>query len=132
MNEFLLRKLVERNIVKRSTEIDAVYKGLGISGLENVETVGTFLVMEIVDNGTEFLFEVADVIDGRRRKLPSGAIRMIDGMEPTRLATIYGLSDKGEPLRQGKRRGRKPKALLAAMAQAAAQADAEAQAGAAE
>lgn len=111
MNSLLLTKLIERGIVAAMTEIDATYRGKDIGGQPTVATTGTFLIRKIVPTDTGYLFEAANVIDGRSHVIPSSAVLKIDGMEPKRLAGIYGLSETGEPIRQGKRRGRKPKAL---------------------
>lgn len=120
LNLPLLTKLIEKNIVTRTTEVDAHYVGIDMAGVPTIETMGTFVILGIQSKEDGFVFEVANVIDGKRRRLHHTAITKIDGMDPQRLASIYGLSSEGEALKQGKRRGRKPKALLEQMAREAA------------
>lgn len=105
----LLQKLVERNIVKATTEVEALYRSFGIDGLETVASVATFVITAIEPRGEGFVFEVVDVAHGRRRKIHSAHVRRIDGMDGRRIGATYGLSETGEQLNLGRRRGRKPK-----------------------
>lgn len=116
MNQTLLRKLIEQNIVRPQTEIDVFYRGIDVSGNESVPVQGTFIIMAIRDLGEEgFEFVGASVIDGTRRRIRSRNILKIDGMDPVRLAYVHGITETGGKVVEGKRRGRKPKALLAAL-----------------
>lgn len=121
----LLKVLVERNIVAVRTEIDARYLGRSLGGQQSFAMEGTFLILAIHQRDGAIVFECADIIDGKRRMIPSTAVLAIDGMDPVRLAANYNLDAEGNPVKVGKRRGRKPRALLEAEAAAAAtQADA--------
>ena len=123
MNNSLLKTLVDRNLVTVRTEIDATYRGRDIAGMPSVATTGTFLIQTIThkEDGS-FAFNCADTVAGRQRVIPGSAIVAIDGMDPIRFAANFELTEDGEPMKVGKRRGRKPKALLAQMAREAAEA----------
>lgn len=112
MNSSLLKVLVERNIVAARTEIDARYRGNDIAGNPMVATSGTFLVLDIKMTDAGYAFVCADVIDGKRRTIPGAAITQIDGMDPVRLAANYDLDENGQPVKVGKRRGRKPRSQM--------------------
>lgn len=113
MNPSLLKALVERKIIGVRTEIDARYRGRDIAGQPLVATSGTFLILDVKLNAAnEPVFECADTIDGKRRILPGAAITGIDGMSPERLAANYNLDEDGNPVKVGKRRGRKPRVLI--------------------
>lgn len=120
INPILMQKLIERKVVTAGTEIDARYVGYDIAGVPTQPIVGTFVIMGIAAREDGYVFDVASVLDGKRRKIHSTATLMIDGMEAVRLASIYGIGSEGGAVKQGKRRGRKPKALLEQMAREAA------------
>ncbi len=123
MNNSLLKTLVERNLIAVRTEIDATYRGRDIAGMPSVATTGTFLVLAITYNEDgSFVFACADTVAGHHRNIPGANIVAIDGMDPIRFAANFELTEDGEPMKVGKRRGRKPKALLAQMAREAAEA----------
>lgn len=117
MTPSLLKVLVERKIVAPRTEIDAFYRGRNIAGDNVVQQRGTFLIMDIrpMTDGS-LVFDCANVIDGKRRTIASTQITGIDGMAPERLAANYYLDADGNPVPVGKRRGRKPRALIEAEA----------------
>lgn len=105
----LFETLVNANIVTKDTEVNAYYKGKDIGGDTVVQTTGTFVIVDIQPATQGYKVLVASTVDGVRRILPSTAIFMIDGMDPARLAGTYGFSATGNTVKQGKRRGRKPK-----------------------
>ncbi len=120
MNNSLLKTLIERNLVTARTEIDAVYRGRDIGGAPTVIATGTFLILSITyrEDGA-YIFQCADTVAGSRRNIHGANIVAIDGMDPVRFAANFELTETGEPMKVGKRRGRKPKALLAQMAREA-------------
>lgn len=106
MNLNLVRAFIENNVMQTGMVITGrtpVY-GLGAAKqkvskrtvFENYAAKG-FLCRN--DNGTRCLVEYADVT-------------AIDGMEPERLARVYGLKADGSRAKVGKKRGRKPKHLI--------------------
>lgn len=110
MHITLSKQLIERGVIKQGTEFDAPYRAVGLSCAADVPRLGTFVVTATKVTEDDVLIEAASTVDGTPLRLSARAIRRIDGMEPDRIASIYGLSVDGVPLKQGKRRGRKPKA----------------------
>jgi hypothetical protein len=111
INKDLFTALVSANIVKEGTEIEAFYKGKDLAGHNSIPSRGTFVIVETAESTTGYDFVCASVVDGSRRTIPSQDIIIIDGMEPARIASTYGLSTSGQAVKQGKRRGRRPKHL---------------------
>lgn len=109
MNPSLASLLIEKGIIRINTEVDAYYYGIDMAGIAQARTPGNFAIQSAVKKADTFIFEVRSTIDGSFRKLDCREIDLIDGMEPARFAEIYGLTPTGETIRQGKRRGRKPK-----------------------
>ena len=114
MHANLLKVLIERNVIRARTEIDAYYRGGDLAGDLLVRAIGTFLILAIENSDRGIVLECASTVDGRRVRLPGSAIVRVDGMCPTRLALNFDLSPEGVPLVVGKRRGRKPKNRQAA------------------
>lgn len=109
MHANLLKALIERNVIRARTEIDADYRGVDLAGDLLVRATGTFMILSVQETDTGHVFDCASTIDGRRQRIPGSAIVRIDGMCPTRLGLNFDLSAEGVPLVVGKRRGRKPK-----------------------
>ncbi len=109
MNPTLTAKLIEKGVLRFNTEIDAFYNGIDIAGVAQARTPGNFTIVGARKKEGVFLFEVRNTIDGSKRVISSDDVNMIDGMEPERFAEIYGLTEEGVDIKQGKRRGRKPK-----------------------
>lgn len=126
MNTELVHKLIEKGAIKERTEIEAYYNGKDLSGARIARVRGTFIVKKALRLAEgRIAFVGSSIIDGHPEQFVSDDILMIDGMDPERFANIYGFDDTGNVLRQGKRRGRKPKALLAKMAAEKAAQEAE-------
>lgn len=113
MNIGLSKKLVEKGVIREGTEFEAYYHAIGLSGNADVPKRGTFVILGVKTTPDTVLFECANAIDGTRMRFPATSILTLDGMEPQRLASIYGLAVDGGSMKQGKRRGRKPKSLQA-------------------
>lgn len=109
MNINLTKQLINRNVIRSGTEVTAYYRGVGLSGASVVKSVGTFTVSRAAIREDDVIFEAASTVDGQTTRLSASAVILLDGMDPARMAGIYGLSGEGETLQQGKRRGRKPK-----------------------
>lgn len=111
INNDLFTALVNAKVIKEGTEIDAYYRGKDLAGDNAVATRGTFVIVTATETEAGYTFLCASVVNGSRRTIPSQDVIIIDGMEPARLASTYGLSLSGQTLKQGKRRGRRPKHL---------------------
>lgn len=105
-------KLIEKGVITERTEIDAYYKGVDIGGAALARTQDNFTVVSAKAIGGTVLFEVVSTTDGSKRRIDTNDVFKIDGMEPQRFASIYGLTAQGVDVKQGKRRGRKPKAKM--------------------
>ena len=116
MKTELVQKLIEKGAIKQRTEIEAFFKGIDLSGARMARVRGNFIVLGARAAEGVISFDGLSTIDGKRERFLAEDILMIDGMDPERFANIYGLNMEGETLVQGKRRGRKPKALLAQIA----------------
>lgn len=109
MHPRLLAQLIERGVIRPRSEVEAVYLGRDLGGNSLVRLNGTFLVLEVLSTPEGYVLDCANTLDGRRRRLPGEAVLRIDGMTPERMGANFALSIEGEPLKVGKRRGRKPK-----------------------
>lgn len=109
MHPKLLAQLIERGVIRPRSEVDATYLGRDLGGNSLVRQTGTFLVMEVLSTSDGYVLDCANTLDGRRRRLPGEAVLKIDGMTPERMGANFALSEDGEPMKVGKRRGRKPK-----------------------
>lgn len=116
MKSEVVKKLIEKGAIKRETEVEAHYRGNDLSGGPLARARGVFLVLGARLMEDQITFDTVDTRWGGRQQIAADDIIAIDGMDPTRFANIFGLTEEGEPLKLGKRRGRKPKALLAQMA----------------
>lgn len=109
MNTNLARKLVSAGVIRQNTEIEAEYKGIDLSGRPLIKSRGNFFVQSVKIINEEVIFDVVSVVDGSPRRIKSSDILFMDGMAVKTVASIHGISDKGDKLKEGKRRGRKPK-----------------------
>jgi hypothetical protein len=110
VNTELIRKLIQEGVIHENTEIDACYQGVDIGGAQLAMVQGNFAIKaaKVIQGGV--FFDTVSTQDGSQRRIAAAAIVRIDGMEPERFAENYGLTPEGKPIKQGKRRGRKPKA----------------------
>lgn len=115
MNGNLFETLVDRNIITEDTEIEAVGRRRDLSGIAHITFTNTYYYVahSLNENSTGSVI-VIDSRDGAVSTIDMENITTIDGMEPRRLAGLYALNDEGEHVRQGARRGRKPKVREAA------------------
>jgi hypothetical protein len=113
MNLNLLNQLIEKNIIRTDTEIEAYYGARDLSGAVLSLTRGSFYVADIEKVEEGFVFRAASTVDGKMRRIHSNHLIKIDGMTPERLGEVYSLNAKGEAVKQGKRRGRKPRVKTA-------------------
>lgn len=110
MNIALIRKLTETGIIHKNTEIEAVYKGVDLSGAPLARGVGTFTLvgLKVYEKAGRVQFDTISTIDGSPRVIMGDQVRKIDGMTLQTIGSIYGMDTFGEAVPQGKRRGRKP------------------------
>ena len=109
MNVNLVRKLVTAGVIRTNTEIEAEYRGIDLSGRPMIRSKGHFFIQGVKIVADEVIFDTVSVVDGSPRKIKADSVLFMDGMPINKLASIHGISDKGDKLKEGKRRGRKPK-----------------------
>lgn len=111
MTPDLALKLISQGVIKQGTELEAKYVGIDLSGARVAQVSGTFIVQTAKKLKTgEVVFDGLSILDGDPQRIDCKNIIAIDGMEPDRVAGVYGLtiSEQGE-VTTAKRRGRKPK-----------------------
>jgi len=109
MKPEILKTLIEKDILTHKSEIEAAYRAIDISGSPLAKNIGVFSVKMVVQQKDKIYIDCVSVADGHRRKIDPVDVTKIDGMDIKRLFQVYGLSETGAKLYQGKRRGRKPK-----------------------
>jgi len=102
----LVKALVEKNAFKKDTELTARYKTHTLGHLPTIQT-GTFTVNSVKVLEDRVLFNVSDTVCGKEGKVSGEDILLIDGMDPARMAAVYGLKSDGTSKKLGKKRGRK-------------------------
>jgi hypothetical protein len=107
MHTKLLDVLVARNVINENSEFTIPTTNHGFS--TSVHKINTF---NYVSHSGD-LMKCSSIVDGQILEVPIASVITIDGMAPSRLASIYALNEHGESVRQGMRRGRKPKLLNA-------------------
>lgn len=112
MKTKLARELIKKQAIRVNTEVDARYNGIDLAGARLARPLATFMIKTAKIVSDNIVFEGVDVRDGSRQKFECEDIIMIDGMDPIRFASNFGLDPQGEHVAEGKRRGRKPKARL--------------------
>lgn len=116
MNANLFEVLVDRNIINEQTEIEARVRKNDLSGCSYMKFEGSYYYVahSMNDDETDGSIIATDTRDGSLATITMSDIISVDGMEPLRLASIYALNEIGESVKQGARRGRKPKNRVAA------------------
>ncbi len=112
MNGNLLETLVDRNVINENTELTAKVVRKDVSGISFIKFAQTFYYVahSLTDPETGAGSVIVEsAVDGLIDTIPISSVETVDGMEPRRLAGIYALDEKGLSVRQGARRGRKPK-----------------------
>lgn len=109
MKTEVIKKLIDKGAIKRETEIEATYKAKDLGGGQLSNSSGSFVIMNAILTGEKITFDTVDTRWGTRQLIHAENVITIDGMDPARFANIFGLNENGDPLKLGKRRGRKPK-----------------------
>jgi hypothetical protein len=103
MKKQLAEALINRGIMKPGT---LLYGYTQTSGLgQTLQTLPLELMMEEFDGTT---FYCRDRL-GKNYTMHINDVQEVDGMEPTRLASVFNIKANGENKIAGKKRGRKPK-----------------------
>jgi hypothetical protein len=110
LKQTLAEKLIERGILNNNSRIWATCPILAMGNVPTEAYIPLTVDRVIYEDGT--LKFQATHTSGRRYSIPCEEVNKIDGMAPERLAAAYDLKDDGYKKVAGKKRGRKPKALL--------------------
>lgn len=109
MDARLVRKLVERGAIRVGTEIEAEHTAQDHFSGAGFRTTSAFAVNSVVVNEGGLFFVARRLRDSAILRIPCEAVKALDGMAPTRFASAFGVTWKGEDIPPGKRRGRPPK-----------------------
>jgi len=103
MKKQLAEALINKGIMKPGT---LLYGFTETSGLgQTLQTLPLELMMEEFDGN---IFYCRDRL-GKKYTMNINNVKEVDGMEPTRLASVFNIKADGENKIAGKKRGRKPK-----------------------
>jgi len=103
MKKQLAEALINRGIMKPGTLLYGLTQTSGLG--QTLQTLPLELMMEEF-NGT--IFYCRDRL-GKKYTMHINDVKEVDGMEPTRLASVFNIKADGENKITGKKRGRKPK-----------------------
>ncbi len=106
----LAETLFEKKLFTTGMEIVGTYQAMSLGNVNTIETNGTYTIHSISrcqDGG--LAFAARSVEDGHIRAFLAENIVSIDGMTPTRFASVHSIAPDGLLKRVGNRRGRKPK-----------------------
>ena len=109
MDSNLALALLNKGVLGRDTEIDAVHTVPDMAGHLTVNSEDTFTIIQAKTGNERVWVLAARNTDGRHVTLPDSAITRIDGMEPERCARAFNMKPDGKRAQTGKKRGRKPK-----------------------
>lgn len=107
----LIEGFVSKNVLKPGAEMTIERPLHGLGGVTQGRTKETVSLTYIRRNDTRIEFYCISTVDGRQVHVVPNQIITIDGMDPWKLASVYGLKKDGSPKEAGKKRGRKPKLL---------------------
>lgn len=107
----LIEGFVSKNVLKPGAEMMIERPLQGLGGIIQGLTKETVSLKYIRRNDAKIEFYCVSTVDGRQIHIVPSQIITIDGMDPWKLASVYGLKKDGSPKEAGKKRGRKPKIL---------------------
>lgn len=107
----LIEGFVNKNVLKPGAEMTITRPLNGLGGTVQGQTKEDVSLSYIRRSNTHIEFYCVSTIDGRKMHVMPHQILFIDGMDPQKLASVYGLKKDGSPKELGKKRGRKPKLL---------------------
>lgn len=101
----LAKTLIDRNIINKSTKIEAYYTRMDFSGSYN-RTRNTLSLANVCKHGEEYSFVLYDQHSDLVVTVPVEDVMAIDGMEPSLVAEAFDLQMDGTKKILGKKRGR--------------------------
>jgi hypothetical protein len=107
MKTELAKALIERGVINNNTRIIADCPTLAMGDMPTEVEMTLTVDRAYFEDGVIKFF--ASNKAGRRYSVPSEKIKIVDGMDPVRLAAAYDIKADGIKKLPGKKRGRKPK-----------------------
>lgn len=108
----LIEGFVNKNILKPGAEMTVNRPLKGFGGVSQGLIKETVSLVYITRSDAKIKFYCVSTVDGSQIQVIPDQIIHIDGMDPQKLASVYGLKKDGSPKEMGKKRGRKPKIFL--------------------
>lgn len=107
MHPVIIEKLLERKVIRHATEIVGFYRGMDLCGARIAKVRGTFTIVggKKLKSG-KYIFSCINTIDGSPQDIASDEITEVDGMDPDRVAAVYGYYMEGDRLIINKRKSR--------------------------
>lgn len=116
MYDLLAEIFIQKGIIKYNTSVTATYVTEQFGGVLKLEKQTDFTVIRAIkmEDGS-ILFDLKQVGENSRHRVPASAIQQIEGMDPARIASVYNLKPDGTEKTVGRKRGRKPRAIKEAL-----------------
>lgn len=117
MNKDLAKALINKGVLVKDTAIVAEYQANMLGGIQTTKLKDIFLFQEVREYNGEEIVVVYKPHKATLHAITFEDIEAIDGMDPVRLAGIYGIKEDGSDKKVKMdpitglpvRRGRKPK-----------------------
>jgi hypothetical protein len=103
---------VEKGAIRVGTEIEAFYAARDLFGCGGARITGTFTIAAIYMNESKVLFAARGYKGATAIRIPCEDVNLLDGMNPSRFASSWGVMGSGDDVPKGKRRGRPPKVRI--------------------
>jgi hypothetical protein len=110
LKKSLAEALITRGIINNKTRIIATCPITAMGHMPAYSSIQLTVTRIVAEDGAIKFHSESKT--GRKYSVPCEEITIIDGMAPERLAAAYDIKADGLKKIDGKKRGRKPKALL--------------------
>ena len=107
----LIEGFVNKNVLVPGASLTVNRPCRGLGGITQGEVKETVSLSIIKRESKIVKFMCISSVDGRPLQVKPDQVLTIDGMDPLKLASVYGMKKDGSNKTLGKKRGRKPKTL---------------------
>jgi hypothetical protein len=111
MQPALAKILIDNQVIKEKTLVEAYHMARGLSCTENSNVLGTFAIIKAIRRDDKIFLQGFNE-DNAIKEIDVENVISVDGMDEARLAKAFMFSTDGSKLFSGKRRGRKPKGYI--------------------
>lgn len=108
----LIEGFVNKNVLTPGAMLTVRRPMWGMGGTGGGQTEEDVSLSYIKRSDQQIEFHCISTKDGKIYQVKPNQIITIDGMDPSKLASVYGLKRDGSKKETGKKRGRKPKILV--------------------